>query len=117
MNHVELGALGEKAALAYLEKKGYQLIKANYRYHKYELDLVMLYNNMLVVVEVKTRQNREFGEPYEAVSRKKQKQIIQAASAFMQYYNRNEECRFDIVSIVTNIHETEIEHIENAFTT
>jgi putative endonuclease len=69
----------------------------------------------LKVVEVKTRQTAEIGEPWRAVTRAKQRQIIKAANYYIQLHSIDLETQFDIISIVHNSFRTDIEHIEDAF--
>jgi putative endonuclease len=115
MNNTELGIYGESLAEKHLKEKGFQIITKNYRFGKLEIDLVAEHQDKLVVIEVKTRQTAEIGEPWMAVTRKKQRQIIKVANQFIQNRNIHLETRFDIVSIVHNSYRTSIEHIENAF--
>lgn len=114
--HNELGQLGENLALKHLLEKGYQLLSRNFRFKHLEVDLIMQDGNKLVFVEVKTRQTAEIGEPYLAVTRTKQKQIIKVANHYIIENDLHNESRFDIVSIVHNSYRTVIEHIDNAFT-
>ncbi len=115
MNTAELGIYGENLAVNYLIKKGYRIIERNYRFKKNEVDIICLDNEILVIVEVKTRQTAEIGEPWRAVTRNKQKQIIQVANHYLQYNQIDRETRFDIVSIVHNSYRTDIEYIPDAF--
>lgn len=114
--HNELGQLGEDLALKHLLEKGYQLLSRNFRFKHLEIDLIMQDGDKLVFVEVKTRQTAEIGEPYLAVTRTKQKQIIKVANHYIIENDLHNESRFDIVSIVHNSYRTVIEHIDNAFT-
>jgi putative endonuclease len=114
--HNELGQLGEDLALKHLLEKGYRLLARNFRFKHLEIDLIMQDEDKLVFVEVKTRQTAEIGEPYLAVTRTKQKQIIKVANWYIIENDLHNESRFDIVSIVHNSYRTAIEHIENAFT-
>jgi putative endonuclease len=113
--HNELGKVGEDLALSALLKKGFTLKERNYRFLKAEIDLVMHHGNDLVFVEVKTRQTAEIGEPYMAVTRSKQRQLIKAAHHYIVSKDLDVNARFDIVSIVHNSYRTVIEHIEDAF--
>ncbi|MFN5846530.1 MAG: YraN family protein [Flavobacteriia bacterium] len=115
MNSTELGTLGEALAERYLLKKGYTILDKNIRFKKWEIDLVALDGEKLVIVEVKTRQTAEIGEPWRAVTRNKQRQIIKVADYYIQSGNIDRETRFDIISIVHNSYRTDIEHILNAF--
>lgn len=113
--HNDLGKVGEDLALNALLKKGFILKERNYRFAKAEIDLVMHHGDNLVFVEVKTRQTAEIGEPYLAVTRSKQRQIIKAANQYIVSKDLDIDARFDIVSIVHNSYRTVIEHIEDAF--
>ena len=66
-----LGKYGEQIALKYYQKLGYKLIIQNY-YSRYgELDLVLIKNQQISVVEVKTRANKQFIWPEESIDTKK----------------------------------------------
>lgn len=58
MNTKTAGDTGESIACAYLENKGYRLLRKNYRMGRYEIDLVMRDGDVLVFVEVKARTGR-----------------------------------------------------------
>lgn len=51
--HNELGRLGEEKAADYLQQKGYIILDRNWHLKHRELDIVCMYENMLVIVEVK----------------------------------------------------------------
>ncbi len=116
MTDKELGTYGEHLAALHLMDKGYIIIERNFRYLKAEVDIIARKNNKVIVVEVKTRQTAEIGEPWMAVTRKKQRQIITVADYYGKSKNIHEDIQFDIVSIVHNHYRTKIEHIEDAFT-
>lgn len=115
MTNQELGLFGEKLAQNYLREKAYKIIKTNYTFGKLEVDIICEHQNKLIIVEVKTRQTAEIGEPWRAVTRAKQKQIIKAANHYIQSNDIELEAQFDIISIVHNTLRTELEHIEDAF--
>jgi len=115
MTKDELGNWGEENAVGYLQKKGFEIIDRNFRFQKNEIDIIAKSGNELVVVEVKTRQTAEIGEPWRAVTKAKQKQIIKVANYYVQTNLIDSDVRFDIISIVHNSYRTEIEHIEGAF--
>lgn len=60
--HNELGKEGENAAAEYLMSKGYSIRHRNWHSGKRELDIVAQKDGELIVVEVKTRRNEEFGK-------------------------------------------------------
>ena len=116
MTKEELGPWGEEKATSYLLKKGFVLVDRNIRFKRYEVDIIMKKNNLLVIVEVKTRNTAEIGEPWRAVTRGKQEQIIKVADNYVQANQIDKDVRFDVVSIVHNSLRTNIEHLEGAFT-
>ena len=115
MKKEELGVWGEDEALRFLQLKGFQLIDRNIRFKRWEVDLVLLDGEELVIVEVKARCTAQIGEPWRAVSKAKQRQIINVADRYVQDNQIDRNVRFDIISIVHNQFQTSIEHIADAF--
>lgn len=115
MKKEELGSWGEDEALNFLQRKGFQLIDRNIRFKKWEIDLVLTDGEELVIVEVKARCTALIGEPWRAVTRSKQRQIIKVADRYVQDNQIDRNVRFDIISIVHNQFQTSIEHIADAF--
>ncbi len=114
--HNDLGRRGEAIAANYLTGLGYELLEENWIHGKAELDLVAYLNGQLIFVEVKTRTSIAFGQPEDFVGLAKQKQLIQAATAYVELMGHQGEVRFDIVAILfdTLDHYT-INHIQDAF--
>lgn len=115
MNHIELGQKGEELAVELLTNKDYKIMERNYRFGHSELDIIGLKDDTLVIVEVKTRNSSALGDPSNAVTRNKQRQIIKVANAYIQKNAINKDVRFDVVAIIHNQNYTKIDHIENAF--
>ncbi len=115
MNHLELGAVGENMAVQLLLKKQHTILKRNFRYRKGEIDIISESEDYLVATEVKTRETAQFGAPYLAVSRSKQRQIISVMNAYIEQTNHPKQVRFDVVSIILGKNKLEIEHIESAY--
>lgn len=112
----EFGNQGELAASDFLTKKGYQIIASNWRFLKGEIDLIAKKGQELVFVEVKTRSSLDFGAPESFVSDRQQKLIIQTAHEFIISNDRQEEARFDVISVVVQEEKVvQIDHIEGAF--
>jgi putative endonuclease len=110
------GKKGEQAAERYLRKKGYVVVERNYRCALGEVDLIVLHGRVIVFVEVKTRSGDRFGTPLEAVERRKQRKMIQAAQYFLSHKRLDHrDARFDVVGISWPGREPVIEHVENAF--
>jgi putative endonuclease len=114
--HNIIGQKGEEIAIAYLQENGYRILSRNWRFKRIEIDVVAIKDDLLVVVEVKTRTYHFVENLSEIVTRKKQKSIIIAADAFINNRNLSNEVRFDIIFIVINGESYQLEHIKEAFT-
>ncbi|HBG69724.1 MAG: hypothetical protein A2W93_15140 [Bacteroidetes bacterium GWF2_43_63] len=112
----ETGKFGEDEAALFLVNKGYEILHRNWRCGKDELDIVALHDEILVVVEVKTRTGTAFGMPWESVDDRKQQAIERAALTYLEAFAIDRDLRFDIVSIIVSPDkDVWIDHIENAF--
>lgn len=110
----ETGRQGEDRALAYLEEKGYTLVQRNFRHRRAEIDLIVRKDQLLVFVEVKARQNTEYGFPESFVSPQQASLITEAADHYVREQNWSGMIRFDIVAITLEP-VIAIEHFEDAF--
>ena len=110
---LQTGKKGEELAIGYLRGKGYQILHKNWRYKNLEIDIIAQEGDFLVIVEVKTRKNADFGEPETFVTKKKQQKIIRATHAYILETDCKLEVRFDIISITNETSQTE--HIKRAF--
>jgi putative endonuclease len=113
--HNEIGKRGEKLAAQFLRDEGYKIIVCNWRYRHKEVDIIARENDYLVIVEVKLRSTDYFGDPSEAVTRKKQRFLIEAAEAYLETIEEAPEVRFDIISIIADSHGYQFDHITDAF--
>jgi putative endonuclease len=111
----EIGDKGESMACSYLQERGYTLLEKNWRYFKFEIDLIMQQGQEIVFIEVKTRYSDAYGEPWEAVKKGKRQRICISADAYLRRKSTELEPRFDIVSIIKMGERVKIQHIENAF--
>ena len=73
MNTRKFGIIGEKIAQGYLINKGYEILESNYYTRRGEIDIIAKINNTISFVEVKTRNNLEYGSPAMAVNGVKKK--------------------------------------------
>ncbi|MCH8158067.1 MAG: YraN family protein, partial [Nitrospinae bacterium] len=62
------GKAGEKAAVAFLKKQGYRILKKNFRTAVGEIDIIAEQGRTVVFIEVKTRSGDKFGHPFEAIT-------------------------------------------------
>ena len=113
--HNVLGKVGEDATCDFLEAKGYTIRDRNWRWRKLELDIVAMHQGTLVVVEVKTRRNDNFGTPETAVNDAKIKRIVHATDVYLKKYGIDLPVRFDVISVTGMKPPFHIEHIEEAF--
>ena len=113
--HNELGHKGEQLAVEFLTKKGYAIIKQNFRFDRAEVDIIALKDDMLVVVEVKARNTNEFGNPQDFLKPKQINRIIKAVDHYITLNALTYEVRFDIIAILKDESEYKIEHLKNAF--
>ncbi len=113
--HNELGKRGENLAVEYLLKNGYKIVKRNWRFQKAEVDIIAKKENVLAVIEVKTRSNDYFGNPQDFVSPKKIKLLVRAIDEYVIKHDLDVEVRFDIIAIINKTHTLNIEHLKNAF--
>ena len=114
--HNDTGMQGEALARRHLEEQGFAIMETNWRRGKYEVDIIAYREGLIVFAEVKTRNSTDYGNPEEFVDRKKQKAYIRLADAYVTKHRREEEVRFDIISVVMGPEGYRIEHMENAFT-
>ena len=113
--HNKLGIKGEQIALKYLQDKGYHILETNWRFGHLEVDIIAEHENQIVVIEVKTRSTDQWGTPDESVTNSKIKFLTSAIEVYLDQKNIDKEVRFDIISIVTDAHNNEINHIQEAF--
>lgn len=111
-----LGAEGEQAAEALLAREGYVILARNYRWPGGEADLVALDGLTVVVIEVKTRCNEEFGTPFEAVTWRKRRRVSRTAQHFLlRHHLTDRDVRFDVVGVWVEDDHLRCELIRDAF--
>ncbi len=113
--HNDVGREGEALAANFLQQKGYEIVDRNWRYGPKEIDIVARDGDTMVFVEVKTRSTLAFELPQEAVTKKKMKNLVEAADAYMIQNNIDLEGRFDIVAVLNGNPPKVIEHLEGAW--
>lgn len=113
--HNELGKLGEAMAVAFLQKNGYAILETNWVFQKAEIDIIAKKENILAIVEVKTRSSIDFGLPQDFVNPKKIQLLVKAVNEYVIANDLDVEVRFDIIAIHKNGTNFKTEHLENAF--
>jgi len=111
-----IGAYGEQLACDYLKRRGYEIIRRNYKASYKELDIVARRADMLVFVEVKTRTSSWYGGGEEAVTYAKQQAMKKAIGSFL-YRERvwHRDVRADVITILVSKAKrtARIRHYEN----
>jgi putative endonuclease len=116
--HLRLGTRGEKLACQFLKRSGYKILYRNFRGRSGgEIDIVCRNGDTLVFIEVKTRTREDFGRPFDAVDRNKQKRIARGALAWLRLLDDPDILfRFDVVEvIIPEGAQPRIEILRNAF--
>lgn len=114
--HNVLGKWGEEKAVELLLRKGYVILERDWKYGRRDLDVVAAKENVLAVIEVKTRRDDFFMRPQQAVTRAKIRQLSIAANAYVKLHGIDAPVRFDIIAVTgRNDEDMHIEHIEGAF--
>ena len=95
-----VGNWGEKKAEEFLIKSDYLILDRNVRTTHGEIDIVAEKNGIITFVEVKTRTNDKFGNPEDAVDKKKKTKLIESALAFMQDHPELEDTwQIDVIAV------------------
>ena len=113
--HNELGKKGEQLAVDFLLKNNYDIVERNYRFDKAEVDIIARKDDILAIIEVKTRSTADFGDPQDFVKPKQIQRLVKAVDEYITVNDLDVEVRFDIIAIVKEGKGFKIEHLENAF--
>jgi putative endonuclease len=114
--HNDFGKKAEDLAVEFLRKNGYTILVRNFRFQKAEIDIIAEMNHQIVIVEVKARSTDAFMLPQEAVTKTKIKSIVSAANHYMEEFDKHQEVRFDIITVLPDERKNLIiEHIIDAF--
>ncbi|WP_106917793.1 YraN family protein [Chryseobacterium aurantiacum] len=115
-DHNDFGKKAEDMAADYLQKNGYKVIGRNFRFQKAEIDIIAEKEDLIIIVEVKARSTDAFMLPQEAVTRTKIKSIVTAANHYLEETEKQNEVRFDIISVLPDENkDLIIDHITDAF--
>lgn len=110
------GRRGEDIAAQYLIQNSYEIIERNFYCRQGEIDIIAKDKIELVFVEVKTRKNKTYGRPIDAVTVYKQEHIIKSIEYYV-FKNKLEKVpiRIDVIEIYKNAkNKYYINHIKNA---
>lgn len=110
-----LGKIGEDLAKKFLADKGFKILHTNWRFKHKEIDIIAEDDEYLVFIEVKSRSTDWYENPQDAVTKTKQKFILEAAEEYIFEKNVQKESRFDIIAIIKQGDKIDIEHIPDAY--
>jgi putative endonuclease len=111
----EIGDKAEAIAQQFVSKLGYQILDTNWYHGHLELDIVAKDGNELVIIEVKSRNGIRYEHPSEAITNTKIKRIVEAADAYIQEKDIEQETRFDVITVIFIGQKFELEHFKDAF--
>jgi putative endonuclease len=109
------GQLGEQIAANYIENKGFEILERNWRKNHKEIDIISKKEDVLIIIEVKTRTQEFVDPPGEVVTKKKQRNIIAASNDYIFEKDLDLQVRFDVISVTILDDKHSIEHIAEAF--
>ena len=106
------GAAAESVAADALRGAGYQVLEQRFRYGHSDVDLVARRGAVVVFVEVKSRADERFGAASEAVTARKQANLVRAASVWLTRHGRAwNSIRFDVITVTDG----KLEWLQDAF--
>lgn len=97
--HNDMGKMGEDLAAAYLPEKDFSILHRNWRHRNLEVDFIAARGNILHFIEVKCRSSSKNGHPEEAMSKKKIRNLIDAAEQFLYLYPSWTKIQIDVLAI------------------
>ena len=95
------GLAAEERACRHLEGAGLTVVARNYRARGGEIDVVARKGNVLVFVEVRSREDSAWGSPEETVTAAKRRRVAAAARRYLATLPAGSwrEARFDVVVV------------------
>ncbi len=116
----ERAAAGRDAELlvcAHIERQGMRVAARNFRRRGGEIDIVARDGDTLVFVEVRFREEGDFGAPEETVTPLKRRRIVAAARAYLSTISPTtwKEARFDVAAVEGSGPAAVIRYYRNAF--
>jgi putative endonuclease len=110
-----IGEKGEKIALEYLIKAGYEIVATNWTSGHKEIDIITRMEDCYIFFEIKTRMSLKQGMPEESISTGKIRSVTEAARVFL-YDKQYKDIRFDVIAIYLPAEgDMDFLHIKDAF--
>ncbi|MGB5197884.1 MAG: YraN family protein [Candidatus Deferrimicrobium sp.] len=111
------GDAAEDRACRHLEGSGMTIVERNFRTRGGEIDIVARKGDVLVFVEVRSREIPGFGTPEESVTPAKRRRIVGAARRYLSKVPPTSwrEARFDVIAIEGSDDAAALRHYPAAF--
>ena len=113
-----IGAFGERIAAGHLRRAGYDIVATNVPVRPFgEIDIVAKQDDVVILVEVRTRRGDRFGGAAWSITPTKQRRMLRAATAYLAMVDDDHlSARIDVVFVNLDARGRliGIEHIENA---
>ncbi|WP_092548718.1 YraN family protein [Xenorhabdus koppenhoeferi] len=110
-----LGQHYEHQAKQFLQQQGLTFVAENVKIRGGEIDLIMRDKHTWVFVEVRFRQNAQYGDAIATITQSKRRKLLHTAAVWLNRRNECLEttpCRFDVCAITGQ----KFEWLKNAFT-
>lgn len=114
MSTKSIGDRGEQLVFDFLVAKGYAIVDRNLRVGNVEVDILAMYGNRIVVVEVKTRKAGHLDSDF-GIDRAKILRLARAGANYVKQKNLPHEVQIDLVLVTSgdDFGSVEIEHLED----
>ncbi len=118
VNTHRVGRYFERVAAEMLAADGWSIEGRNVRFGRREIDLVVRRGHLVAFVEVKARRGPDCGDPLEAITAHKRREIEAVARWWIQRFGRPDDVyRFDAVAVRPIGSRWAVEHVEDAWWT
>lgn len=111
------GDAAEERACRHLDRSGFTIAERNYRTKAGEIDIVARKGDVLVFVEVRSREIPDFGTPEDSITPAKRRRIVAAARQYLSKVPPSSwrEARFDVIAIEGSGEAAVLTHFPAAF--
>lgn len=113
MSNRDLARAGEELAAQYLQQRGCLVLARNWRCPHGEVDIIAKQGDIILFVEVKTRQHHPL--PAEAVGKQKQNRLRLCAQAYLDIHALDSPCRFDVIEVYWRQTQPQLRWLQEAF--
>lgn len=99
LHNQRLGNKGEALAAEFLVSKGYKILERNFRAGHQEIDIIAQHEEIIHFVEVKTRQDAQFGLGEDAMHTHKITRLLQAIDHYLANSEPEPEWQLDLIVV------------------